>query len=508
MSNIKVVVCNIPKLSPHYLPPSLAVLKGGCNFLNIPCVIKDFNLDFVNACISENILYDKEITGITENTIKNAEFKILVDGLINKWAVDLVNESADLIGISVFSLYGQYFAKHLAQAVKKLNPNAKIIMGGAGLTDSITTDPRFGRELKEQGIITDYIHGDAEIAWPMFLSNFFSLPLDPASISGTNYLDINYRPDFSDYEIEKYNSHRLSDGYLWLPVTGSRGCVRNCTFCEVPATWKYTQRSAKNIANEIQSVLTVADNLYIHFTDSLVNGSLSTFNELLDYLIELQKFKSFKWGGQYIVRQGQIENWAKIAASGVERLEIGFETGSDSLRFEMAKRFYNSDMMYVLGQLEKYNVKCVILMFCGYPTETLSQFQETLDFFTNAQQYASTSIEAVQLNFSFCVYKNTPLYNNRAVIKLQTSADPAQWYCASNPELTLKERTRRRLITQEHLEKLNYTLASSTPGALEELVVNYSRGNNKKSYTLDQVAQEVLGRETTIKFRFPVVDLQ
>ncbi len=446
------------------------------------------------------------MVGVSKQNISNPEFKIFVHDLINQWAQELADENADLIGISVFSYYSQYFTRELALAIKKLQPTANIIIGGAGITDSITTGPIFGQELKDQGVITDYIHGDAEIAWPMLLGEFFNIKIDKSSISTDNYLNINYLPDYSDYNISRYNPYRTTEGLLWLPITGSRGCVRNCSFCEIPGTWKFVQRNAKNIANEIRSALAVADNLYFHFTDSLTNGSLSTFNELLDELIELQKIKPFRWGGQYIIRQGRVEDWEKISASGADILEIGLETGSDSLRFEMDKRFYNNDVGYALDQMEKHRIRAVLLMFCGYPTETPEQFTETLNFFTKIKQYAKTSVRAVQLNFSFCVFENTPLYNNRKAIQLHTTSDPAQWHCKTNPTLTLQERIRRRLITQEHLESLDFVLGKNTRQALEELVLNYIKGNQGKQYTFDQMATEVLGRETTIKYRFPKVD--
>jgi hypothetical protein len=100
------------------------------------------------------------------------------------------------------------------------------------------------------------------------------------------------------------------------------------------------------------------------------------------------------------------------------------------------------------------------------------------------------------------VFENTPLYKNRELIKLQTTSDPAQWTCDTNPTLDFKERVRRRLLTQEHLEELGYQLASDTKAALAELVPNYMRYRQGKQYTFDEMVTEVLGRPTTIKYRY------
>lgn len=183
-------------------------------------------------------------------------------------------------------------------------------------------------------------------------------------------------------------------------------------------------------------------------------------------------------------------------------LEIGIETGSNDLRFEMNKKFTNNDLVYALQSMEDKGIQCVLLMFCSYPTETEEQFNETLNFFTTIQRYSSTSIRAVQLNASFCVFKDTPLYKDRKTIKLQTTSDPAQWICENNPSLTFKERVRRRLLLQEHLEKLEFRMASDTRTLLQELVPNYMRYRKGQQYTFDEMVLEVLGRPTTIKYRF------
>jgi radical SAM superfamily enzyme YgiQ (UPF0313 family) len=498
----QVLICNVPKLEPFYLPPSLPILKGGCNFLGVDSLAIDLNIDFINTCVARDIKYNEQVVKVTESSIPNNEFKNVVHELLSKWAVELTDRNPELIAISVFSTSSQYFARELCVEIKKLNSNIKIIIGGQGITDSITTGPRFAKKLQENSIIDYYLEGDSEVAWPKFLATFFNLKITDRDISTDNYLNISYFPDFSDFNISQYESHRTTDGFLYFPVTGSRGCVRNCTFCEIPTAWKFVQKSAENIRNEIANAITVADRLHIHFTDSLVNGSLKEFNKILDHLIDLQSVNKFHWGGQYIIRPGKVEDWNKIAKSGCRLLEIGIETGSNSLRYEMDKRFKNEDLIHALEMMEQHGISCVLLMFCGYPTETLEQFNETLDFFKLIQPYANTSVRAVQLNYSFCVFEDTPLYNGREAIELKLTTDPAQWTCGINPELTYQERTRRRLITQEHLENLGFRLGSDVKEALLALVPNYMRFRNGKEYTFDQMVLEVLGRPTTIKNKY------
>lgn len=496
-----VLICNVPKLAAFYLPPSLAILKGGCNALGIKSKTVDFNIDFVDECLAHNIPYNEYMASVSKDNIPNDRFRRLVATLLSKWAADIVSQKPELLAISVFSHFSQYFAKQLCKAVKDLDSTIPIILGGSGITYSIASDAQFAIELQNDNLINFFINDDAEQAWPRFLSEFFSVPPLPIN---KNHLEISYSPDYSDYDIARYEKYRTTTGLIWVPITGSKGCIQNCTFCEIPASQKFTQRSAAQIVNEVRAASLLANNVHMHFTDSLVNGSLSAFDEMLDKLVELQKesINTFQWGGQFIIRQKRVDDWAKMESSGCRMLEIGIETGSDDLRFQMNKRFKNEDLIYALAKMEQHKIQCVLLMFCSYPTETEEQFNETLRLFTEIQRYSTSAIRAVQLNFSFCVFENTPLYNNRKSIKLQTTSDPAQWTCEINPTLDFKERVRRRLITQEHLENLGYKLASDTKSALLELVPNYMRYRNGQQYTFDEMVQEVLGRPTTIKYRF------
>lgn len=501
---LNVLICNVPKLDPHYISPNLALLKGACNIVGVTSETVDFNIDFIDICVSQGIEYEEHFPTIMEHKIVDAEFKSFVELLVEQWANTVAIKNPDLLAISIFSWRSQYFARSLITKVRLLNSNIKIIIGGAGITDTITSGPRFAHDLKKENLIDYFIEGDAEVTWPKFLSDFFKRPLTDEEIFNGNYLNTTYIPDYSDYDISRYEKYRSNDldGHLWLPVSGSRGCVRRCTFCEIPETWNFTQRNPVNIRNEIASALSVADNLHIHFTDSLVNGSLSAFNELLDHLIELQTAKKFSWGSQFILRQGRVDRWDKIAQSGARILEIGIETGNDDLRFEMRKHFYNEDIIYALEMMQQHNIKCALLMFCGYPTESVKQFQDTLDFLKSIQRFANNTVAAIQLNYSFGVYKDTPIYKNRESIGLKISRDPAQWFCTTNPTLTFKERVRRRLLTQELLEELGFNLSHDTRIALNELVEDYSRANFGKKFTFDEMSIAALGRTSTIQVRF------
>ena len=91
-------------------------------------------------------------------------------------------------------------------------------------------------------------------------------------------------PVYDDYELSDYTNRK---GLVALPITGSRGCVRSCTFCDVASMWpKYRYRDGKNIAEEIKYQVERHGVRAFRFTDSLINGSLKAFKDMIKELAE------------------------------------------------------------------------------------------------------------------------------------------------------------------------------------------------------------------------------
>jgi Radical SAM superfamily len=458
-----VVIVNLPRMLGHYLPAAPAILKGACNFLGVSSRVFDFNLDFLEACKHHHVDPVADLVGITEDCIPNGNAFSLTEELVERWAKKILAASPQIVAISVFSFHSQYFAKRLIGEIKRQSGVA-IVLGGAGIKSLLNDAPHFALQLQQQGLVEHFIVDDGEIAFPNWLAGRLSIDKSIDS----NSLDIPYMPDYSDYDIPAY----LQSDQIWVPVTGSRGCVRKCDFCEVHQHWRFKQRSAEHIAKELEVILSLVESPHIHFTDSLVNGSLSEFNSLLDYLIELQSRYSFTWGGQFIIRSQATfgeQQWAKVGQSGARNLEIGIETGSDSLRASMNKQFTNLDLDYSMSMMLKYHVTCVFLMFVGHPKETESDYKDTLAMLEKYKEYNKKVIKVVQLGYSMAVMPGTPIYTNKQDYGLVTTKNPTIWISKHNPTLTFKQRLERRANISEFAKNLGYKLNYDDASAIQDM---------------------------------------
>jgi radical SAM superfamily enzyme YgiQ (UPF0313 family) len=435
------------------LPGAPAVLLGATKWLGLSAAFLDFNKD--------------------------------PNGTVSFWAEQILAFDPEVVALSVFTYKSKPKAQELVTLLKQLNPKITIVAGGSGIKDSIN-----GKVAMTADVC---IEGDGEVQWPKFLTEFFGIDrqLDFTPMTAP------YLPYYGDYDVNFYKQEAEKvEQPIWVPISGSRGCVRKCTFCEIHEHWKFSQRAPKSIAAEIEQILTTFDHAHIHFTDSLVNGSLPAFYELLDHLIEIkQRFPKFSWGSQFIIRNASQSNedyWRKIAASGNIVLEIGVETGSDNLRQQMKKNFTNADLDHSLEYMDKLGLRAILLMFVGYPTETLDDFHQTLAMLERYKHLVGKTIIELQAGYNLSIHPGTPLYTtSRADPNMILTKEVGIWYNKSNPTLTAEERVRRRKQLQEVAVSLGYTMTYDNTIAIKEL-----EGQLKRDAIIIDIVERKIGKNS------------
>jgi len=456
--NSDVIIVNLPKMLGSYFPAAPAVLKGVCDYLGISSKVLDLNLDFLLACKEKNI-EAKDLIGIVDGSIQNKELENLINELVNSWVIKISSLHPKVIAVSLFSYYAQGFAKPLISSLKEKS-SASIVIGGSGIKISINDTPLFAEDLKNSNLIDHYIVDDGELPWYDYLNQKFSLGAGLISPE----IEKPFLPNYSDYLTDIYLDFAkdTETKKIMVPLVGSKGCVRKCDFCEIHQHWKFQQRSAEHIEKEVRQILDAVDNPHIHFTDSLVNGSLSEFRRIVDMMRRVRQEKKFTWGGQFIARESKYfgeQDWQSMAESSFSQAEVGLETGSERLRYQMNKKFSNDAVDFMLEMMDKYRIQCVFLMMAGHPHETQDDFNQTVSMLEKYARYNKTVISSLQLGYAVAVQPGTPLYDDREQLGIVTTKNPAIWINQNNPTLTYDERLRRRLRLSEVAIDLGYKLA-------------------------------------------------
>ena len=341
-----ILLLSLPKMDKDKPSPAPAYLKSILNQ-------KGFSSKFIDGNFLESEA--KIFKEITKNTFK--------------W-----------LGISVFS----YEQIEIAQRIGEKFPN--VIYGGSGVSKN------WGKK--------NYIVGEGEYALVEFLKGNYNYPgingLEPKQIDDLNSLPA---PDYSDV---------LDNGYKNYTMSGSRGCVRNCTFCDVANIWpKYRWWNGDTVAKNMHIIAEQTKTKNITFSDSLVNGSMKHFRELCYNLAKTNR--KLNWSGQFIIRDKKTfsqTDFDNLGNSGCSQLSIGIESGSETVRRHMKKSFSNEDLDYFLNNLNDRKIKMKFLLIVGYPTETDKDFNETLELL---KKYKHISKNIQVSPHMMLVDKETPL---------------------------------------------------------------------------------------------------
>lgn len=478
---IDLLVVSVPVLDLQYPPSSPAIIKACAIAAGFTSHTLDLNLHLRQICETQEKFYSLQYnfenvsSGSSDSTDAVDLFFDNDKDTIRHWlqtSIDKIKEyDTRWLGISVFSYKSHKATLALCIEVRRQLPDVKIVLGGRGAS-AYALGPdhnyfyqkiqsffgpypslNFGETLLHYGVVDTIIQGDGEQAIIDLLNG------TAESNTQTRVEDINLEDvpfvDFDDYDLTQYNY--INEPII--PITGSKGCVRKCTFCDIPVLWpKFKFRSGTHIAKEMIHLYNKHGVKKFYMSDSLVNGSMQAFTDFITVLAghnTQHPDRAIKWVGQYITRPiSNVLNdqyYDLLKASGGEGLTIGVESGSDAVRAHMKKQFRTLDIDTELAHFDRRGIVCVLLFFSCYPTERWEDFLDTVNMFIRYQKYcASGTVYKLTLGTPYTHHPQTPLWNMQEEIGLEAKkGSDILWRLNKNKELTFVERIRRRLILQE-----------------------------------------------------------
>jgi radical SAM superfamily enzyme YgiQ (UPF0313 family) len=412
---LDIVICIVPKVEPVAPTVGPALLKAILMQEGFSCSVIDFNISLFNEMQKKNDMdrfFTKDLffrtNLLTEDTTDFDKFYTEYEYLFLEWIENLRTKNPKFVGLSLLTFYSVAAGTKISQLIREHLPDVKIVWGGP----AVETDTKM---YKDAGIIDYYIAGDGEKALVQLLNNNPNAP----NINLTPKVQVlslkdNPIPNYDDINWQEYTY----DPFKAIYVTGSRGCVKNCNFCNINDVWpKFVFRSGADVVKEILYLQEKYDRYEIRFTDSLINGSLPAYRELLQ---ELNKLPTpIRWKSQWIVRskaQAPEEEFKLLKSTGCSILSIGIESFSEKVRFHMNKKFTNEDMWWCFEMLHKYGIRHSIMFITGYPTETEEDHQNTLATLRKMHSLGyleeRNGIEFVYLSFGSLLQlsKNTELW--------------------------------------------------------------------------------------------------
>lgn len=444
----------IPLMAPAALLP--IVERAG-----LSCLAVDLNIEIYQATKNHpnreeliEFFFDQKLHDSTEPWLRD---------MFLSMAQSMLSWKPRIIGLSLFSYVCQSSARWLAYFIKKLDPTVTILIGGAGCLKTFTGPSDFVSELLDSKLVDYHIRGDGEHALYEFLignDKFAGINSDSWQELTREQLERLPMPDYRYYDLSKYDKRVL-------PLVGSRGCVRRCTFCDYIANWKKFQwRTADDIFAEMLEQSQKYDVRYFKFQDSLTNGNMKEFIRLTEMISQYNQDHAleerFRWSGYYIFREitaSSEKEWRLLSESGAENLSVGIENLNERIRYAIGKKFSNASIDFHLAQAQKYGIQLQFLNIVGYVDETEEDIDHIKSWLVNNVKYRD--ILYLQWGGTLGIFPNTYLERNQKKLGIRMiGPHPQSWI---NDATGSDPATRSRWVKElnDLSRKLGYRVADN-----------------------------------------------
>lgn len=445
-------------------PCAPAVLKGIAEAYNYKVTTYDFNLDFrLNFSEYEDYWFDlghsNEYRGYQEITKFYDQCMQIIKDNPARW-----------VGISVFSGLSHKFAIELCKKIKQEVPDQKIVLGGRGVnllsyypvafTEFEQMIP-LSQVLIKKKLVDQVIAGDAEDA----IIDLLSGKLNEISFDKKLLIDNTLKYPFSNFDDYRLNEYTQM-GKIQLPVVSSKGCVRQCDFCDVGTHFvKFQSKDGYRLAEEL---IFLSEKYKIYdfgFLDSIANGNMKALKQacevLTDYNQSADSDKKITWSGNWICRPpGTVkpEFFDLLKSSGVDTLVVGTEAGSNHVLEMMKKKTTVEGMFYELDQMNRVGIKTMSNQIVGHWSERYVDFLDHVDMLLKFGWYmAQGTLSGLNLGTTFHILDGSPA-NEYSYSGIDSRGRyEIMWFSDKNPELTIRARLARFLIICQLVKTYNYS---------------------------------------------------
>ena len=254
-----IILVSVPYSNITVPPLGISVLSGVLNYHGYKSKCIDLSMELHKQCHVNNRVFESvQLALVTPE----GDIDPFVDDFLQNQVKEILKLKPKYIGISVFSFMAHFTTLCLAKEIRNQNHDVKIVVGGPGAGTTISPELyqhlgatsiekmlKYGDFLKQRKLTDFVVYGDGEEALLELLKN-----------DGASYIDeykiYDYKQEFPFANFDDYNFYdykgQLGKGYPQIPVFTSKGCVRNCDFCDVNIIQKkFRFRKGKNIVKEL-----------------------------------------------------------------------------------------------------------------------------------------------------------------------------------------------------------------------------------------------------------------
>lgn len=309
---------------------------------------------------------------------------------------DVLAEKYDLVGFTTTCVNMKYILA-IAEMIKEKYPDTHIMMGGHMATfwgkKILEGYPYVDSIVRGEGEITTY-----ELVQALEMNESFKHIDGLTYRDGEEIFENKDRALIDDLDIlpfptrDQFNIHNNRAQYL--RICSSRGCLGKCGFCSsfvgrAQKDFRWRGRSPKNVVDEIEELVKTYNFHTFDFIDSTFEDPgpegkervKKIAQELIDRKLNIFYnccFRAENWD------DSDRELLTLLVESGLEKVNIGFESGNDrGLRFlcKRARSKDNQRVIRVLADFPDIYITFGFIMF--HPDSTYEDLKDNADFLYN-----------------------------------------------------------------------------------------------------------------------------
>ncbi len=282
------------------------------------------------------------------------------------------------------------YVLRICQNLKKLKPNAKIILGGPEVSfDAESLLDRYG--------FVDYIIcGEGELATAKLLSDF---PKERCVIYGEklNFADLPF--PYSDEDLKT-----VVKGEKLVYYETSRGCPFNCSYCLSAADSGVRYLDLDRAKYEIKRIAE-SGAMTIKFVDRTFNADKKRAKELWKYCMTLDSDTCFHFEIGVDLLDDEMIDLLKLTKSGQFQFEIGVQTTNKNAISEISRKMDIEVLFKNVKCLKtETNIMLHLDLIAGLPCENYESFKKSFN------DVYKLSPHVLQLGF-LKLLKGSPLRN-------------------------------------------------------------------------------------------------
>lgn len=297
-------------------------------------------------------------------------------------------------------------------AVRKVNPRAKIILGGPHVH-------LFPEETIRRPEVDFLMQGEGEIAF-VDLLNKLPNPEEWESVSGIVFerpdgtiFNAGVAPSTKELDTLGLPARHKLDPKNYMSLLGrsnvvttmftSRGCPFRCTFCDrpfSPVISGFRWRSAGHIADEMEQCVEMGISEAFIYDDTFTVRK-DRVHELCDEII--QRKIDFKWDVRAHVNTVDEDLLKHMVEAGCDRIHFGVEAGNDRMLKTIRKNTNIERVKNAFASAKAVGMERLAYFIIGQQTETAEDMADTMAL--------AKTLNPDYVHFTiFCPYPGTEMY--------------------------------------------------------------------------------------------------